>query len=157
MSEAGDVPMTDLVEVTQGRPVPAEYSYSPSRITLYGVPIFALEMGQQGTIVCTPDPPHPERTLALVYGFCFQGHCYSLPEPVIVLVAGAGRHADGCGWENQGYRAWDVDKLDQTIQLQVQGDTFEQLILNRNLNTTKQPVAYSIAHRMAHRGGKLTE
>lgn len=149
--------MTDLVEVTQERPVPADLSYSPSRITLYGVPIFALELGVQGTIVCTPDPPHPERTLALVYGFCYQGHCYSLPEPVIVLVSGPGDEAKGCGWEDQGYFSWRVDKLDPTIQLQAQGDTFEQLILNRNLNTTKQPVAYSIAHRMAHRGGKLTE
>ncbi|KLK92424.1 hypothetical protein AA309_14515 [Microvirga vignae] len=149
--------MTNLVEVTRSRPVPASYQYSPARITLYGVPILALELGDQGTIICTPDPPHPDQTLALIYGFCYQGHCYSLPEPVIVLVQGVGRAADGCGWENQDYFAWDVDKSNQTIQLQARGDSFEELILNRNLNTTKQPIAYSIAHQMAHRGGKLSE
>lgn len=149
--------MTDLVEVTRGRAVPASYQYSPSQITLYGSPIAVLEMGISGTIVCVPDPPNPEQTLALVYGFCYQGHCYSLPEPVIVLVKGVGRAADGCGWNNQSYFAWDVDKLQPTIHLQAQGDTFEELILNRNLNTTKQPIAYSIAHQMAHRGGKLTD
>jgi len=146
--------MTNLVEVTQERPVPSPAAYSPSRITLYGVPVLWLDLRDE-SIFC--NPVSPQRRLALVYGFCYQGHCYSLPEPVIVLVNGEGQEAQGCGWDPAQYWSWDVDKLDQTIQLQVQSDTFEQLVLNRNINVTKQPVAYSIAFQMSHRGGKLTE
>jgi hypothetical protein len=146
--------MTNLVEVTRDRPVPSSQTYNPSSITLYGVPVLWLNL-QNDPIFC--NPANPGRRLALIYGFCYQGHCYSLPEPVVVLVNGQGVRARGCGWNNAYYWEWEADKLDRTIQLQVQSDSFEELILNRNINTTKQPVAYSIAYQMSHRGGKLTE
>jgi len=146
--------MTKLVEVTQERPVPDQTSYRPSAIRLYGVPLFFLHF-KDDTIWC--HPYDPQKRLALIYGFCYQGHCYSLPEPVVIMVQGDGVPAEGCGWDNTQYRSWNVDKLDPTILLQVQSDTFEELILNRCTNVAKQPIAYSIAYQMSHRGGKLTE
>jgi len=146
--------MSNLVEVTQNRPIPDTNAYSPSNIRLYGVPVLWLDLNLE-SIFCSPATPG--NSLALIYGFCYQGHCYSLPEPVIVLVNGTGERARGCGWDPRLYVSWDVVKHDQTIQLQVQGDTFEELILKRNINASKQPVAYSIALQMSHRGGKLTE
>ncbi|WP_243368810.1 hypothetical protein [Microvirga solisilvae] len=146
--------MSNLVEVTQERPIPDYEAYSPSKIRLYGVPVVSLDL-KDDSIFCIPVTP--DKCLALIYGFCYQGHCYSLPEPVIVLVNGEGDLAQGCGWDPDYYWSWDVDKQDQTIHLQVQSDSFEELILKRNINTTKQPVAYSIAFQMSHRGGKLTE
>jgi hypothetical protein len=146
--------MTNLYEVTEERPIPSKGTYNPSRIMLYGVRLVRLQL-RTDSVVCLP--LNYSRRLALIYGFCYQGHCYSLPEPVIVLVNGPGVDAQGCGWDPNHYRCWEVDKLSHTIQLQAQSDTFEELILNRNLNANKQPVAYSIAHQMSHRGGKLTE
>lgn len=146
--------MTHLFEVTEERPIPSPVTYNPSRIVLYGVRLVRLQLEGE-SVVCLP--LNSARTLALIYGFCYQGHCYSLPEPVIVLVKGPGVAAQGCGWNSAHYKSWEVDKRDPTIQLQAQSDTFEELILNRNLNANKQPVAYSIAHQMSHRGGKLTE
>ncbi|HZH09738.1 MAG TPA: hypothetical protein VEZ24_05165 [Microvirga sp.] len=146
--------MSNLVEVTQERPIPDYEAYSPSKIRLYGVPVITLDL-KNDSIFCAPITAG--KSLALIYGFCYQGHCYSLPEPVIVLVNGEGDLAQGCGWNPDYYLSWDIDKHDQTIHLQVQSDSFEELILKRNINATKQPVAYSIALQMSHRGGKLTE
>lgn len=146
--------MSNLTEVTQERPIPDYDAYSPSTIRLYGVPVLWLDL-KPDSIFCAP--VGSDKTLALIYGFCYQGHCYSLPEPVIVLVSGKAEEAEGCGWDGKYYLSWDVSKHDQTIHLQVQSDTFEELILKRNINATKQPVAYSIAFQMSHRGGKLTE
>jgi hypothetical protein len=148
--------MTDLLEVTQSRPHPQTMGYRPSRITLYGVPFYHLTTDDV-TVYFLPSPLTQNRSLVLVYGYCYQGHCYTLPEPMVVLVEAPGTQANGsCGW-NSPYLSWEVDKLDATIQFQAFGDTFEELILKRNINAAKQPVAYSIAWQMAHRGGKLIE
>jgi hypothetical protein len=148
--------MTDLLEVTANRPDPQRMGYYPSRITLYGVPFLHLGMNDI-TVFFVPQPPDPRRSLVLAYGYCYQGHCYTLPEPMVVLVEDFGVPANGsCGW-GRPYLRWEVDKLDRTIQFQSFGDTFEELILKRNINASKQPVAYSIAWQMAHRGGKLVE
>jgi hypothetical protein len=148
--------MTDLLEVTRDRPHPQRMGYHPSRITLYGVPFVHLNTNNV-TVYFLPSPIIRNRSLVLVYGYCYQGHCYTLPEPMVVLVDERSVPADGsCGWRAP-YRRWEVDKLDRTIQFQAFGDTFEELILKRNINASKQPVAYSIAWQMAHRGGKLVE
>jgi hypothetical protein len=148
--------MTDLLETTPNRPTPQTLGYRPSRITLYGVPFVYLNTNDV-TVYFLPTPFSQVRSLVLVYGYCYQGHCYTLPEPMVVLVDAPSAPAGGsCGW-GPPYRSWEVDKLDPTIQFQAFGDTFEELILKRNINAAKQPVAYSIAWQMAHRGGKLIE
>jgi hypothetical protein len=154
--------MTDLVEVTTIRPDPSQI-YSPSGIILYGVPVSPLPV-QYIQIVVSAAPLVPNLTvqMALIYGYCFQGHCYTMQEPTLVAIPFTYPNqpypANGCGWDgNNGYVMWTVDKLDSGIQLQLQGDTFEELILRRNVNRTKQPVSYSQSWAMAHRGGTLTE
>jgi len=99
-----------------------------------------------------------ESDIALVYGYAYQGHCYTLPEPVfIVLPHGSQRpNNGGCGFGSD-YDMWIVEKLDTTVQMQLNADTFEQAILIRNLPGARQPMSYAGKAAMLHRGGKLTE
>ncbi len=170
--------MSNPVEVTTERAVP-EQQYSPSRITLYGVPLIdidfpAVQPPQAGgrlliqvttSIVITLPLIGPilladgTRQVALIYGYAYQGHCYSFPEPVVLLVdANTQQAAVGCGYDpNLGYQMWTAEKLATSVQIQFTQDFFEELVLRRNLGTAKQPVSYHSAMLVSHRGGKLME
>jgi hypothetical protein len=149
-------------------------AYSDSKIYLYGVPVdpFNQLPGANGsTIVIQPQAGSGNIELAIVYGYAYQGHCYRLERPSLFLVdLGTRQDATGCGYGddyllNTGalissvvrYSMWIVDKLDNTTKLEIQTDTFEQLLLQANLPTSKQPSSYNIAFTMGHRSGKLTE
>ena len=169
--------MPDPVEVATQRSLP-EQSYSPSRITLYGVPLAVLDFplvqpamaGRRfihvacyiSIIFQNAGPiliPDYTRQVALIYGYAYQGHCYSLSEPVVLLVdSNTQQAAQGCGFDPAlGYQMWTAEKLDTTVQIQFTQDFFEELVLRRNLGTPKQPVSYHSAYLVSHRGGKLME
>lgn len=170
--------MSDPVEVTTQRTLP-EHRYSPSRITLYGVPLDYLEFPTPPSslvairwrqihvasyleIVLPPigpiQFPDQQKQVALIYGYAYQGHCYSFPEPVVLLVdTQTQQPADGCGYDNLGYRMWSAEKLDTTVQIQFTQDFFEELVLRKNLGIAKQPISYHSATLVAHRGGKLMD
>jgi hypothetical protein len=165
--------MTLPIEVVKGREQPdAAYHYSPSQITLFGTPLFALDAWigrqqqlveaqisiiQQGGVTPTATPAEPAFIPALIHAFAYQGHCYNLPEPVILLVEDVGKPAMGFDFDPALYDMWKVDKLDRTLQLETTGDTFEEIILKRTLAGTKQPIAYASRAQISHRGGKLSE
>lgn len=153
--------MAAPVEVTTEKVAPTGH-YRASRIALYGIP-FALADCLVGTatrivgvgFVATPvfGPWRP----ALIYGYSYQGHVYSLPEPVIMLVdAGTAAPADEAGYD-QRYMRWEADKLDKTAQLMLTNDTFEELLLKKNMGETRQPMSYHAAMAISHRGGKLMD
>src|SRR4051794_28459742 len=159
--------MSTPVEVVVGKVAP-EASYSASKVTLYGVPLLGLEsfIGRDlnesfiSFLVTPPASPVTLYQIALIYGFAYQGHCYSLPEPVAVVVDAATLQSNtaGCDYTSAGgYRMWEVDKGDRTVQLQLVNDTFEEVILKRNLAGMKPPLSYHSASMLTHRGGRLTE
>jgi hypothetical protein len=165
--------MTDIVEVTTQRALPAgvvSSVYSASEIILYGVDLISLSAF--GGLVSDPisisilaygntvPPIFPSiYSCALVYGYAYQGHCYSLPEPVVVVVEKAkSKPAKGCGFDPAlGYKMWTVDKLQKTVLLEATNDTFEETVLKKNIVGSRQPVSYHSAAQIAHRGGKLVE
>jgi hypothetical protein len=160
--------MTDIVEVTTQRAVPASVPspYSASEITLYGVDFIALSafaglVSDPVTVsVYAFGSAVPSiYSCALVYGYAYQGHCYSLPEPVVVVVEKAkSKPAAGCGFDpSLGYKMWTVDKLQKTVLLEATNDTFEETVLKKNIVGSRQPVSYHSAYAIAHRGGKLVE
>jgi hypothetical protein len=162
--------MSDPTEVVVEKPAPTP-SYSASEITLYGVPLLGMEafFGFDTrkifvSMLVTPENPAPAVNLqfALIEGYAYQGHCYSLPEPAIVLVDQSKQlPAQGCGYTNAvgvlGYSMWSVDQKEQTAQLQLTNDFFESVILRKNLPGPKQPGSYNAMMQIAHRGGKLME
>jgi hypothetical protein len=161
--------MSDLYEVTDQRPDPQGIGalYSGARITVYGTLSVGSIVDGIGVAVQPVDlaaaQPQP-LDLVLVYGYAYQGHCYSLPEPVFMVIdaarreaPGAAANARGCGYlAADGYSMWHVDKLDRTVQIQIAGDFFEQLILPKNLpGGAQQPMSYHGKNVIHHRGGKL--
>jgi hypothetical protein len=155
----------------QGR---LKHHYSPSEITLYGMLLEGIDasIGPQNATVQTMvviqtanlDNYYP----SLIYAFAYQGHCYNLPEPVILIVRGMGVPAEGFDYEiwdrTQNppvnvteYKMWKVDKLDRSLQLETTMDTFEEIVLKRALAGTKQPMSYASHAQLSHRGGKLSE
>lgn len=153
--------MAGPVEVAIGKVVPTSF-YRASRIALYGTP-FALADCLVGAgsatvgvgFVSTPvfGPWRP----ALIYGYSYQGHVYSLPEPVIMLVdARTAAPANEAGYDPR-YMRWEADKLDKTAQLMLTNDTFEELLLKKNIGESRQPMSYHAAMAISHRGGKLMD
>ncbi len=67
-----------------------------------------------------------------------------------------GVEAEGFGFAAP-YQMWKVEKLDRTIQLEMTSDTFEEIVLKRTLQGTKQPLSYASRAAIALRGGKLSE
>ena len=57
----------------------------------------------------------------------------------------------------ENYKVWYADKLDKTAQVTFINDTFEELILKKNIGDARQPTAYHAMLQMSHRGGKLME
>jgi hypothetical protein len=163
--------MAGPVEVTQFKVNPKKF-YRPSSITLYGIELAAVEcfIGLSDLkvgigLAATPvgSPPKPLWEPALIYGYSYQGHVYNLPEPVIILVnKNSGKLADEAGYYNgppyiPPYMQWEADKLEKTAQLMVTNDTFEELILKKNIGETRQPMSYHAAMVISHRGGKLMD
>jgi len=148
--------------------------YSPSEITLYGIRLDYVDacIGQQNSTVETNIGVFAAGMVsffpALIYAFAYQGHCYHLPEPVILVVKGPGDLAEGFDFEvmnfqtnpptnHTRYLMWKVDKLDRTLQLETTTDTYEEIVLKRALAGTKQPISYASRAQISHRGGKLSE
>jgi hypothetical protein len=172
--------MTLPVEVVKGKDKPGRLGanqtrhYSPSEITLYGTLLDYVDacIGSQVSLVETNVGVVAAGLVtfrpALIYAFAYQGHCYYLPEPVILIVEGGGDPAEGFDFEVMNYQnnpptndtpylMWRVDKLDRTLQLETTTDTYEELILKRALAGAKQPISYASRAQISHRGGKLSE
>ena len=168
--------MSDPVEVVGQKVHPPQGtfpSYSASRIALYGIPLAhvnAIVGGSNDNIDMQTYPlPAPNTTLqrpyivALIYGYAYQGHCYSLPEPVALVVPHTNETegpAVGCGYDSGGnfnYSMWMIDKLEKTVQIQMTNDTFEELLLRRNVAGARPPLSYRSTMQLAHRGGRLVE
>jgi hypothetical protein len=165
--------MSDPVEVVSQKPQPVQgVYYSPSSIVLYGVPVFAdtfvVGYSNEQIDVLTfalagANPPPVPYIVALIYGYEYQGHCYSLPEPMHFAVpnaAGIMAPAVGCGYDGAApfnYMMWRVDKLERTVQLHLSNDTFEELVLRRAIAGARPPLSYRSTAILAHRGGQLVE
>jgi hypothetical protein len=153
--------MAGPVETTSEKVVP-NGTYSASRIRLYGIPFLSSRClvgtaDQRIDVGCVPSPIFEDWKAALIYGYSYQGHVYSLPEPVIMLVdEKTVRQANEAGYAGS-YRMWDADKLDRTAQMLLTNDTFEELLLKKNIGESRQPVAYHAMMAMSHRGGKLMD
>jgi hypothetical protein len=166
--------MKEPVAVAEQKVVPEATSavYQPELVRLYGVAITQISGGgfdTRGPLVnisvspsATPAPPTAAPTAwqaALIYGYSFEGQCYSLPKPCVMVVRGAGAAAVGCGYNlptPMGYMMWTADKLERTATISVEQGTIEDLVLQQNVGG-KAPSAYGTRVQVAHRGGKLTE
>jgi hypothetical protein len=174
--------MKDPVEVTEQKTIPElEYkpgtsvdklSFQPTLVRLYGIPVKLVSagtIGVQGSPECyiSVTPNSPRFKVAVIYGYSYEGHCYSLPKPCFVVVdANTEQEADGCGYNARPqiapgvpvkYWMWTADKLDRTLVLSMEQGFVEEIILQQNVSGPKAPAAYGTRVVLAHRGGKLSD
>ena len=110
-----------------------------------------------------PDPvPSTYRHRILVYGFCFQGHCYrlSIPAEYIVKHPVAGPEDPvGCGYDDApGYRRWRIERSTDVMRVERRKGTAEDLILDFNLpGRSPAAMTYSAKVQIASKAGKIHE
>jgi hypothetical protein len=181
--------MKDPVEVASQKSIPeVEYSptvpptvrpFQPTLVRLYGIEIKTIAAGRIGPaesgecyITVSVSFENKNYKMAAIYGYSYEGHCYSLPKPCFVVVdGGTEQPADGCGYggalnlaQDQAganvtieYRMWTADKLDRTLAMSLEQGFVEDVILQQNVSGPKAPAAYGTRVTLAHRGGKLTD
>jgi hypothetical protein len=149
--------------------------YDPGTIVLYGVPLppngpdnSNIKLGVEGISglgIALKGAP-AAAALALIHGYAFEGQCYRLDKPTIMVVKTDGVPAIGCDYNDFGdgvavgektYRMWFVNKLDRTVQIEVTLGMFEQLVLEANLPGRRNPNTYSSHMMLSHRSGRLSE
>lgn len=182
--------MKEPIEVAQTRAVPDPF-YQPTRLYLYGIRLEKLtgkgfrinlqveidngDEGKASAAQAAADAKaagRPQYVMAIIYGYSYEGRCYSLPRPSIIAVDDSKRisPASGCGFEGQfetlddkgvqrtvTYSMWLHDKLDETVELVLNRGFMEEIILQQNVGGQKVPAAYSAKVQLAHRGGKLVD
>lgn len=144
------------------------------RVRLYGLVLRADENGVNlGSVVITPstetalkvirtDGTGEELNAGLIVGYAFEGGCYDLPKPKIILTTAKPTEipVDDCGYDAKNpadYRVWVVDKLDRCVEVEVTEGFVEQLVLEANLPGKRSPASYRSVMQVAHRGGRLAD
>ena len=135
-------------------PVPTKLAYQ-----------LRIDMKSFGTIVVSTSVELGEKeplSAGIIVGYSYEGHCYDLPKPKIMLVRALPRSipVDDCGYDakkSESYRVWIVDKLDECVEFEMNQGFVEQLVLDANLPGKRSPSAYVGRMMLAHRSGRLTE
>jgi hypothetical protein len=146
--------------------------YLPDQIILYGVkinrrdpeariPLFEnantlfLEVRNNDTGVTLGID---EIAMAVIYGYAYEGHCYRLDRPKLMIFEydGGESEANGCGFFGPDYRMWRISKKKKLLELNTNLDTAEVLILDANLPGNRAPNTYGNSVALAHRGGRIS-
>lgn len=124
----------------------------------------ALELKPAGIVVVSTYARLHEKmyTAGVIVGYSFEGHCYDLPKPKIMLIPAPPSEIpdDDCGYDlkkGENYRVWIVDKLDECVELEMNQGFVEQLVLEANLPGRRSPTMYAGKMLMGHRSGRLSE
>ena len=102
------------------------------------------------------------RSIGVIYGYAYEGHCYDLPKPAIMLIPVSPTEIpkNDCGYDKKkghNYMVWVVDKLEACEHVEINSGFVEQLILDANLPGRRSPSTYSATMQLAHRSGRLTD
>jgi hypothetical protein len=99
---------------------------------------------------------------AVIYGYSYEGHCYDLPKPKIMLLPEKPTDIpdDDCGYDKKkpkGYKVWIIDKLDECVEIDINRGFAEQLVLDANMPGRRSPSTYRATMAVSHRNGRLME
>ncbi|WP_162914048.1 hypothetical protein [Taklimakanibacter lacteus] len=145
---------------------PNPHDYYPDQLTLYGIKLnpdesaATLPFGDkvlklQVNSKAGNKPLEPKDvSIAAVYGYSYEGHCYRLEKPKLFIVENSGAPANGCGF-SAPYFMWAVRARTNLMELTLNFDLAETLILEANLPGNRSPNTYGNHMQLAHRNGKL--
>ncbi|MCV9967835.1 hypothetical protein OIU34_39215 [Pararhizobium sp. BT-229] len=104
---------------------------------------------------CGADPKYI-KSIGVIYGYAFEGHCYKLPKPQIMYLPEEPKKILGgdcgcdCGFAPElGYAVWQIDKRKRVIALDIRSDDLQTLILDENMPGNRSPQAYAQSMSMA--------
>lgn len=166
-------------------PAPARSGiYFPDEIIIYGVKLNRLhdystffagtDYELRVQLVDTAPMTSSQYSMALAYGYAFEGHCYRFDKTrAFIITDSADEDPVGCGFDLEPrpaeavatgspanaapiYRMWRIRAATQLLELATTYDTAQALVLDANLPGRRSPNTYSINLQMAHRGGRLT-
>ncbi|WP_376743211.1 hypothetical protein [Ensifer canadensis] len=90
------------------------------------------------------------KSIGVIYGYAYEGHCYKLPKPQIMCLSkrpskiAKGDCGCDCGFDSAfGYAVWSIDKLDRAISLDVRAGDLKTLVLDENVPGNRSPLAYA--------------
>ena len=102
------------------------------------------------------------KSIGVIYGYAYEGHCYRLPKPQIMFLPEEARtivQGDcgcDCGYEPKlGYAVWQIDKLDVVVALDIRADDVKTLVLDANLPGNRSPLAYAQTQALAPQRGPM--
>jgi hypothetical protein len=154
-------------------PAPARTGvYFPDEIILYGVKLNSLEdhasffagsdYELHVQLFDTGPMTSAQYSLALAYGYAFEGHCYRFDKArAFIVTDSADEDPVGCGFDLEPtappvYRMWRIRAETYLLEVATTYDKAQALVLDANLPGKRSPNTYSINLQMAHRGGRLT-
>jgi hypothetical protein len=153
-------------------PPPDPLDFYPDQLTLYGVKLSEqpksdknltkLQVGDNVLhlqIFSKKKPgearPSDEVSLAAIFGYSYEGHCYRLDKPRMYIIEDTGVTANGCGFSTP-YKMWSIRARTSLMEISVNYDLAEVLVLHANLPGNRAPNTYGNDMQLAHRGGKLS-
>ncbi|MEZ2131029.1 MULTISPECIES: hypothetical protein [unclassified Sinorhizobium] len=96
------------------------------------------------------------KSIGVIYGYAYEGHCYKLPKPQIMFLPELPRNIPGddcgcdCGYSSKlGYAVWQIDKLQRVVALDIRSDDLKTLVLEENMPGNRSPQAYSQSMSLA--------
>jgi hypothetical protein len=96
------------------------------------------------------------KSIGIIYGYAYEGHCYKMPKPQIMLLPEMPRaiaHDDcgcDCGYSPAlGYLVWQLDKRQSVVSLDIRTDDLKTLVLDENMPGNRSPQAYSHSMSLA--------
>ncbi len=165
-------------------PAPADEGiYYPDALILYGVKLNSVadyanfgvgwpnlelhaQLFQPNWPVTVPPTPvtRASYSVALTYGYSFEGHCYRLDSQRAFIIVGADDEDPiGCGYDDLmappppllGYRMWRIRSSTELLEITVNFADAKTLILDANLPGKRSPNSYAIHLNTAHRNGRI--
>lgn len=103
-----------------------------------------------------------EYSVALVYAYAYDGHCYRCDSLRTFIVIGPqDESAVGCGFDappgvDNPYRMWRIRAATELLEIVTNYGDAKSLILDANLPGKRSPTSYAITISMGHRSGRLT-
>jgi hypothetical protein len=164
-------------------PAPPSKDYVPDEIILYGVELsqkipggivglisIGKHVDQEIKLNVGISKDHgaakgEDYTIATIYGYAYEGHCYRMDKPsILVFLHGNSQEpAVGCGFDSREkrkdgstYSMWRLRSPQEILQLEMTVGTLQTVVLDANLPGRRGPSTYAAHMQLAHRGGRLT-
>lgn len=112
----------------------------------------------ENTLIISDSHAPEIASIGVIYGYAYEGHCYKLPKPQIMLLP-VESHAiveGDCGYKRElGYAVWQIDKRQRAVVLDVRSDDIRTLVLDANTPGSRSPMAYAQVMALApHRSSR---